>query len=352
MRNGFVLAAGIALAATGALAVSVGAAQAKDFFKMGSLAPGMSPFTVNTAFATIINKHLKDVEIQVSATGSGMRHQLLAAKGRMDFFMSSPIGQLLMEKQIGPFKKLKNGKELSGKLRHIFTYEIGPYHFVTYADSGIMKIADLKGKKVFIGPPGGAATRNVGVMIKSQTGMVAGKDFEKINMGWSAAIQAFQDKKYDVMVIPTNAPSPAIQQIALNNKLRLLSVDISKQGRLLRTPGRTIRTIDPTVYGPNMVTRMPVTTLGALVGIGVRADMPDDVVYKITKAFWENINDAHATASWMKNAVNLDVALVVVPHGLHPGAARYYKERGMKIPAAFKTGQKWNAKSMTFKTTK
>lgn len=340
----------VALAAGLALAVASGAAHAKDFYKMGSLAPGMTPFTVNTAFATIVNKHVNDVQIQVSATGSGMRHQLLVSKGRMDFFMSSPVGQWLMEKQVGPFRKLKNGKELSGKLRHIFTYEIGPYHFVTYADSGITKMADLKGKKVFIGPPGGAATRNVTVMIKSQTGLVPGKDFTKINMGWSAAIQAFQDKKYDVMVIPTNAPSPAIQQIALNNKLRLLSVDISKQGKLLRTPGRTIRTIDPTVYGKNMVNTKPVQTLGALVGVGVRADMPEDVVYKITKAFWENVSEAHASAVWMKNAVNLNVALVVVPHGLHPGAAKYYKEKGVKIPPTFQLGQKWDAKSMSFKT--
>lgn len=347
-----VFAAGMALALAAGAAVhgaAISGAQAKEFYRMGSLAPGMSPFTVNTAFATIVNKHVKGVEIQVSATGSGMRHQLLVSKGRMDFFMSSPVGQWLMEKQIGPFRKLKNGKELSGKIRHIFTYEIGPYHFVTYADSGIMKMAGLKGKKVFIGPPGGAATRNVAVMIKSQTGMEPGKDFQKVNMGWSAAIQAFQDKKFDVLVFPTNAPSPAIQQIALSNKLRLLSVDIAKQGKLLRTPGRTIRTIDPSVYGKNMVNTEPVQTLGALVGVGVRADMPDDIVYKVTKAFWEHLDDVHASAVWMKNAVNLKVALVVVPHGLHPGAAKYYKERGLKIPTPYKVGDRWDAKSMTFK---
>jgi TRAP transporter TAXI family solute receptor len=339
----------LSLVAAVGMIVSAGATQAKDFYKLGSLAPGMTPFTVNTAFATIVNKHLKDVEIQVSATGTAMRHQLLVAKGRMDFFMSAPIGQFLMEKQIGPFKRLKNGKELSARLRQLFAYEIGPYHFVTYADSGITDMKQLKGKKVFIGPPGGAATRVVAIMIKAQTGLVAGKDYEKLNMGWSAAIQAFQDKKYDVMVIPTNPPSPAIQQIALTSKLRLLSVDISRQGRLLKTPGRTIRTIDPTVYGKNMVTRKPVTTLGALVGIGVRADMPADVVYRITKAFWEHVGEAYGSAVWMKSAVNLKNALVVVPHGLHPGAARYYKEKGLKIPPTYQVGQKWDARAMTFK---
>ena len=339
MRTGIALAAGLALV------LGASAAQAKDFYRMGSLAPGMSPFTINTAFATIVNKYVKDVEIQVSATGTGMRHQLLTAKGKMDFFMPGPVGQWLMEKQIGPFRKLKNGKELSSKLRHIFTYEIGPYHYVTYADSGIEKMEQLKGRKVFIGPPGGAATRNVALMIKSQTGMVAGKDYTKVNMGWSAAIQAFQDKKFDVLIFPANAPSPAIQQIVLSNKLRLLSVDVSRQGPLLKVPGRTIRTIDPALYGRNMVNTKPVTTLGALVGIGVRASMPEDVVYRITRAFWQNIKEAHATAIWMKNAVNLDVALVVVPHGLHPGAARYYREMGLKIPPPYRSDQAWDARA-------
>ena len=341
---------GIALVAGAALALGAGAAEAKEFYKMGSLAPGMSPFTVNTAFATIVNKHVKDVQIQVSATGTGIRHQLLVSRGKMDFFMTGPIGQWLMEKQIGPFKKLKNGKELSARLRNIFTYEIGPYHYVTYADSEITKIADLKGRKVFVGPPGGAATRVVTQMVKNQTGMIAGKDFAKINMGWSAAIQAFQDKKFDVLIFPANAPSPAIQQIALSNRLRLLPVDVTKQARLLRTPGRTIRNIDPTLYGKNMVNTEPVTTLGAMVGIGVRANMPEDMVYRITRAFWENIAEVHATAIWMKNTVNLKVALAVVPFGMHPGAARYYREKGLKIPEPFRSDQKWDAGAVSEKT--
>ena len=44
----------------------------------------------------------------------------------------------------------------------IFSYQIGPYHYVVRADSGIESLADVKGKKAFIGPPGGAATRDVG----------------------------------------------------------------------------------------------------------------------------------------------------------------------------------------------
>ncbi len=342
--------AGIALAAGLAFALGAGTVQARDLYRMGSLAPGMSPFTVNTAFAAIVNKYVKDLEIRVTATGTGMRHQLLTATGKMDFFMPAPVGQWLMEKQVGPFGKLKNGKELSARLRHIFTYEIGPYHFVTYADSGIENMEQIRGRNVFIGPPGGAATRNVARMIENQTGMAAGRDYARIDIGWSAAIRAFGDRKFDVLVFPANAPSPAIQQIVLNNRLRLLPVDLSRQGSLLKVPGRTIRTIDPTLYGKNMVNTEPVTTLGALVGIGVRANMPEEVVYRVTRAFWDNVGEAHARAIWMKRAVNLDSALAVVPHGLHPGAERYYREKGLDIPPAYRTDQAWDARAASAST--
>ena len=118
----------IITAAVAAIILSAGQAGAADFYKLGSLAPGMSPFTINTAFASVVNKYVPDTKIQVSATGTAMRHMLLTAQGKMDFFMGSPIGVFLMHKQIGPFKKLKNGPKLVKNLAHIFTYEIGPYN--------------------------------------------------------------------------------------------------------------------------------------------------------------------------------------------------------------------------------
>ncbi len=94
-----------------------------------------------------------------------------------------------------------------------------------------------------------------------------------------------------------------------------------------------------------MVNTKPVTTLGALVGIGVRASMPEEVVYRVTRAFWDNVGEAHARAIRMKRAVNLDSALAVVPHGLHPGAERYYREKGLDIPPAYRTYQAWDARA-------
>ena len=60
--------------------------------------------------------------------------------------------------------------------------------------------------------------------------------------------------------------------------------------------------------------------------------MPTDVIYKMTKAFWEHIDEAHAMAPWMKSAVEPQGALDAMAGKLHPGAEKYYREIGMKIP--------------------
>ena len=330
-------------AAFGAGAIALGlanAAQAKDFYKMGTFPPGTTVFIAMTAFANAVNKYVPDAEIQVSATGPATQHMLMVSQDRMDFCLYAQTAYRLMFKQIGPFKRVKDGPDRVKKLAQIFTYPIGLYHFVTYADSGIQKLADIKGKKVFIGPPGGVATRNVKMIVESQTGYLPGRDFAQVKMGWGPAAQAFQDRKYDVWIPTTNAPSPQIQQIALNNKIRLLDLDRAKFNhpswkKYNAQPGRMLNTIGPDVYGANQVNTKPVTATGAWVGLAARASIPNEKIYTMVKAFWENIDEAHAMAKWMKDAVNLKHAAKHVAGSVHPGAAKYYRERGIEFETPY-----------------
>ena len=240
-----------ALALTYMVAGPVTSANAQEILKHGSFAPGLSPYTVNTAWATMANKYVDGIEIQIIATGPATRHQLLTVQNKMDFFMMSPVTYFLLYNQKGPFKKIKNGPELIKNHCGIFSYELGPYHFTTYAADGMRNLEDIKGKKVFIGPPGGSATRSVKMMIKQHSGLEAGKDFEQAKLGWGAAVQAFQDRKIDVLVVPTNYPSPGLQQVSLTNEIYLLSLDKDKLPNLpiAKQIGRTVVEIPADAYG-------------------------------------------------------------------------------------------------------
>ena len=312
---------------------------AKDRFTLGSLPPGTTPFIVNTAWLQAVNKYVPEAEIRISATGPATRHQLMASENKMDFFMYGVLGYHMMYKHIGPFKKLTDGPARSQKLSSIFSYPIGVYHFIVYEDSGIKTLADIKGKRVFLGPPGGAATRNTKLLVEAMTGYKPGRDFKQIKMGWGPAQNAFLDRKFDLWIPVTNAPSPAVQQLALKNRIRLLTLDRAKFGHpsakaYFRLPGRLVEEVAPDVYGKNQANEEPILVTGAWVGMGVRSSMSDELVYKMTKAFFDNIEEAWQSASWMKGAVNLENAVAALAGQVHPGALRYYQEKGIKIDPA------------------
>lgn len=327
-----------ALVAAGVLATSGTAlAQDKKFYKFGSFPPGTTPFIVNTGFANAVNKYVPGVEIQISATGAASQHQLLASEGKIDFFMGAPSSYFLMYKQIGPYKKLTDGPERTRKIAVILSYPLGLYHFVTYADSGITDLKGIKDKQVFLGPPGGVATRNTELLIEAMTDYKPGRDYKQVKMGWAAAQAAFQDRKFDVWIPVDNAPSSAIQQIALQSKIRLLGLDKTRfdhpaAKEYFKQPGRLVSEIPADIYGKNQVNTAPVVSTGTFVNIGTRADMPTELVYLMTKAYWEHIDEAHAMAPWTKKALTLQNAVTSLAGQLHPGAEKYYREAGITIP--------------------
>ena len=134
---------------------------AEKRYTLGSLGAGTTPFLVNTAWAKAVNKYVPGHKIQVSAVGAATKHQVLVAKRRMDFAMGAQVAYRLMAYEIGPFKKIKGGLAMTKTMQSLFSYPIGVYHAVVYDSSGIKSYKDIKGKKVFIGPPAGVATRMI-----------------------------------------------------------------------------------------------------------------------------------------------------------------------------------------------
>lgn len=327
------------LAAAGALAATLAiapAADAKTFYKMSTLGPGSSPYLVMTTFANVINQRMADTEIQVNATGVATRHAIEAARGEIDIFMTAPILYDFLRDRKAMYKKVEDGPELVKNLRSIMAFPIGLYHIVVYEDSGIKSLDQIKGKKVFLGPPGGSALRTATMIVKGATGLEPGKDFESVKLGWDAAGSAFQDRRIDVYFNPTNPPSPVISQVALTNKIRLLGLDdkgvnSAEIKDLSSRPGGGLGQIAPDAYGDNQMNADPSTTISSMVGIAIRKGIPDDVVYDMTKSFWEGVKEIEATAPWMRE-VKLQDAMKEMRMPLHPGALRYYQEVGLTVP--------------------
>ena len=310
------------------------ASAADVFLKMDGLPPGGSAGQMGIAFTQVVQKHTP-YKIQVSVGKPATKSALLAAKKQVDLFITAPTINLYMQKSMYMFKKVKDAPGLNAKLRGIINFPLGPYHMVVYESSGIKTLKDIKGKKVFLGPPAGAATRVMTMVVEGATGYKPGVDFQTMRFDWKTAETAFLDRQMDVHMSPTTLPSPTIHQFAMAGKIRILSIpEAAFQSELIKKalsfPGRTIEIIPAKIYGKNQVNTTDSKAIGSWVGLGTHMWLDTKIVYNMTKAFWENIDEVYATAEWMKG-ITRDTALNQMNIPLHIGSYKYYKEAGFDI---------------------
>ena len=295
---------------------------------------------VHTMFVAFSNQAGKtDVQIQVNAGQTLTKSMLKGAKGEIDFFSTVPSLVNLMAGQKRMYKDIAEAPKLSKNLRSIVGFKAGAYHPVTLAGSGIENWEDIKGKTVFTGPPAGSASATSEALIKIITGYAAGTDYTAVRLSWGEGYAALADGKIDMMVRPAEVGSAKIEQFGLSGEFRVLSIPEASVGvgamkALFGRPGRGMMQFDGGVY-KGQLTGGQITALGFTQFIGTHAGVADDVVYAATKAFWEGLDEVHATAFFLKE-VTKETAFTSVNVPLHPGALRYYDEAGFTIPDALR----------------
>ncbi len=328
MLKRFALAAALA-----AVACSGPALAQKKQIKMSTIAPGSSMYLVMTTFANLVNQNQDDFEITVDATGTATKHMVDVARGSIDMSMTAPVPYTWMKNGTRVYKKLKGVKELAKKLRTVFWFPLGGYHYTTYGDSGIRTLDDIKGKRIFVGPPAGGQLVTGLAFIKAQTGLTP-KDFKSVNLNFASALQAFQDRQIDVYTIGCLDPCAQLQQVAATSKIRFLGVPT--KAALETTPahtaffkplGRTKGVIRKGAYGANQVNEADVWVNNAILGVTARAGLDDETVYTMVKLFWSKLDEIRGSAPYMAH-VTAEYGAQEVNMVFHPGAERYYREAG------------------------
>lgn len=328
------------LALAGALVLGVSSAvQSQDVnLKMATIAPGTSAYLAMTTMATLVNQNLDGVNIQVDATGAATKHMIEVAQGKLDMSMTSPTVYNFMKSGTIMYSKLENAAELAENLQLVYWFPLGQYHIVTYADSGIMTPADLKGKKIFLGPPGGGAYAAAKRWVNIISGFEPDTDFEPVKASWSSAFQGFQDRQFDVYITSGIAPFPQLEQLSLTSEIRIIGLSKEEfeanpaaQDFVFNVQGEELGIIPAGIYGKGVVNTEDVYTLGAVVGVTARKDLDADLIYNITKTYWEASKEAMKTNPWLGD-ITLDYAVQDGAMTLHPGALRYYEEVGVEIP--------------------
>jgi TRAP transporter TAXI family solute receptor len=302
-------------------------------YKGETAVAGGPPGTIFIAFAAQASKGGVDIEVNAGKTLT--KSMLSAGKGDIAFYSGVPNLYVLMKNKKAMYSKIEEAPEYADNLRSILGFKAGVFHVLTKENSGINEWKDIKGKKIFLGPPAGAAKLGALGIMKGVTGYDNDKDYEGVILPWGEGINAFRDNKVDVMVRPCDVGCALVQQFGLNSNFRLLSIpesalDAPALKKQSSSPGRGITLFDGAVY-KGQLTQGTIRALGFNQFIGTTKMVDEDVVYNVTKSFWDNLDDIHKTAVFLKE-VTKATAFTSVNLPLHKGAYRYYKEHGFDVP--------------------
>lgn len=279
-----------------------------------------------------------DVSLQVNTGQALTRSVLKLGTGELDLIHMVPVVMPWLKAGSRMYKKnlQKQAKKAYASSRAIFGFPSAAVHAITYEDSGIRKLADIAGKVVYMGPPAGGFYHLVNAYIKSVTGLEARKDYKSIRLPWDQGLQAMMDGQLDVFFRPTGIGSAVIDQIGAKQKFYLLgagdAADTKKWNDVMIKRFKNENTTIPAgTYKSQLGGN--VRTTAATDFFLVRKDMSNDLIYKMVKTMWENLDEIHKSAKVLKT-LSLKRPFAGINHPLHPGAVKYYKEIGVKVPAA------------------
>ena len=312
-----------ALALTAALGLAPALAQQSKQLSIATGGTGGVYYPLGGGFGNILGKELPGVTATAQVTGGSVANLQLIASGKADIAFT----------QVDAAWDAINGKDkFPAKLpiRALVVMYPNHMHVVTVDGTGIDKIEDLKGKRVSTGSPG-SATEVYGVRVLEMAGIDHEKDIKKERLGVAESVNALKDKKIDAFMWVGGLPTAAVTDLAStpNTKIKLLDfAQLTEKMNAKYGPLYAPAVIPASTY-KGMDKDSKNNTVWNI--MAVNESMPEDLAYQLTKTMLEKREDL---ALVHKEALNIKVdqqtsSRAGIPW--HPGALKYFKEKGLKV---------------------
>jgi len=298
---------------------SLGIAKTRLVLKSARQASTYYAFAVGQANAIMAGA--PDVEVTVEDSPGSMVN-VKESRTRENFLFTSP--PTLIASALGAKGKFEEGGY--EKIRSLWPIPGIVMHWVVRQDSGVKTLRDLVGKRFIPGGAGSAGARFT-IQVLEAMGIKDKVDLRAVDL--SEGVQTVKNRRAVGFSTASSAPAGLVSEIAATTPIRLLELEDADYEKVSKNFGRHV-----IPAGTYKGVDYDVKTMSLLVGTYTTADLPEDVAYKITKAFWENREvweKSHPAMKLVKmEGLNQLIARV------HSGALRYYGEIGFKVSGALK----------------
>jgi TRAP transporter TAXI family solute receptor len=195
---------------------------------------------------------------------------------------------------------------------------------VVRADSGVTKFADLKGKSISSGSPGSGQWQLLGDVLEVH-GMKR-EDVKEDFSSFAQSVDKIKDGNLVASLITAGVPTASVVDLANATAIRIVPLAGPEIEELKkRQPYYASVTLEANTYKGQSE---PVETLAVMAIWATHAAVPEEIAYAVTKAAYENTETLAKVHVQGKN-IRLETALRSVSIPLHPGAERYYREKGL-----------------------
>lgn len=292
----------------------------RQFISIGTAPPGGVFYTIGGAIADVLNDHPGDRNWRVTAesTGGSMENIRRLDTGDLQFAVSNASITYFAVRG-------EEGWEKAYGSRSVMTLFPNVALFLTKQSSGIRTLADLRGKRVAIGPEGAGFEYFVRPLLAAHG--VSFDDFEDVYAGQQQCVDLLGDGSIDAAFLGGGVPTASITTAAASMDLHYIPFGETEMKQLVETypffefatiPAGTYRGQDADFRGLDVGSAHLIT----------QASVPDDLVYAVTKTLYEN-RDALAEKHAAGKAINEKNAVRFIGTEFHPGAVRYFEEIGI-----------------------
>jgi uncharacterized protein len=280
-------------------------------------------YAVGGAVCRLLNKDRKQhgIRCSVESTGGSAFNINTIKAGELDFGLAQSDVHYNSTKGMGQFKDAGPYADL----RAVYSVHPEPFTVLARKEANISKFEDFKGKRFNVGNPGSGTRASMeellGAMGWKLSDFALASELKADEHG-----PALCDNKIDGFYYAVGHPSANIQDPTTTCGAKLVSLTGPAIAKLIaEKPYYAGATIPGGMYAANA---QPTETYGVLATLVTSAKVPDDVVYQLVKATFDNFDEFKKLHPAF---ANLDPAKMVkdgLSAPLHPGAAKYYKEKG------------------------
>lgn len=303
------------------LSIGTNANAGKKFLRMVSGPQGGSWYPLGAAMMAIVEKN---IDISTSnAPGGGLSNCKSVGSGKADLGWTYSHTAFNGYEGRGKFKKQYNN------MRHLMSLYPGVFQMAVPKKSNIHSVADLKDKRIVPGKVGWTGTVLAELVLKSY-----GLTFEQIKKNgglvsyvtYADSAALMKDGHSDCYIACTSCPQATIIDLNFRPGIRMLPIDKAHMKKILGAEPGLMETVIPKDAYKGMTADVP--AVGTVTSIIVNKDVPDDLVYNIVKTLYANWPELAKVKKKAIEASKPENAVMGARIPVHPGAMRYYKEKG------------------------